>query len=160
MLILFNDTGELILARATKTRYEELARISLLGGEICWTQPALNRGRLFVRNQSQAAGVYIGDPELLGPQKRAAALTAADVPQSKYIDVAAVLLGVEPEYAFDIPSSDWLRQWFFISLFGILGTSLLAASAARLLIGARLPPPALPWLFWVVAFVLVLQEQR
>lgn len=30
-LILLNDTGELILARATKSRYEELARVSVLG---------------------------------------------------------------------------------------------------------------------------------
>ena len=115
-LFLFNDTGELILARATKSRYEELARVSILGGEICWTQPTLNRGRLFVRNQSRAACVYVGDPKLLAPQTRQAALTAADIPQAKYIDVAAVILGVEPEYAFDIPSDEWLRQWFFISL--------------------------------------------
>lgn len=153
-LILLNDTGELILARATKARYEELARVPILGGEICWTQPALHRGRLFVRNQSRAACVYIGDSELLAPQRRATALTAADVPQSQYVDVAAVILGVEPEYAFDIPSGAWLRQWFFISVAGILGLSLLATLAARVLLGARLPSGALPWLFSLVAFVL------
>ena len=59
---------------------------------------------------------------------RAAARTAADIPQSKYIDLAAVILGVEPEYAFDIPSDAWLRQWFFVSLFGVMGVSLLAVA--------------------------------
>lgn len=152
-LILLNDTGELILARATPTRYEELARISILGGEICWTQPALHRGRLFGRNQSRAVGVYLGDPELLAPQTRAAALTAADVPQTRYVDVAALLLGVEPEYAFDIPSGAWLRQWFFVSL-AILGTSLLAAGTARWLVGTGRSGHAVPWVFWLLAFVL------
>ncbi|MHB9049316.1 MAG: PQQ-binding-like beta-propeller repeat protein, partial [Pirellulales bacterium] len=134
-LYLMNDTGELILARATPARYEELGRVSVLGGEICWTQPTLSRGRLFVRNQSRAVCVYVGDPQLLPPQARAAALTAADIPQSKYLDVAGAILGVEPEYAFDLPTSTWLRQWFLVSLVGILGTSMLVAIAARLVLG-------------------------
>ena len=79
---------------------------------------------------------------------------AADIPQAEYLDVAAVILGVEPEYAFDIPSDEWLRQWFVISLLGILGVSLLASLAAWLLTGLRLPSSALPWLFWTIAFVL------
>jgi outer membrane protein assembly factor BamB len=152
-LFLFNDMGELILARAMKSRYEELGRVSVLGGEICWTQPTLNRRRLFVRNQSRGVCVYVGEPQLLTPQARASALTAADIPQSKYIDVTAAVLGVEPEYAFDIPSNAWLQQWFFVSLF-ILGFSLLMALAARWVLGRRLASAALRWLFWAIAFVL------
>lgn len=64
-LILLNDTGELILARANRERYEELARVTILGGEICWTQPTLFRGRLFVRNHSRVACIYLGDPSHL-----------------------------------------------------------------------------------------------
>jgi outer membrane protein assembly factor BamB len=153
-LILLNDTGELILARATKEHYEELARVTVLGGEICWTQPALNHGRLFVRNQSRAACVYIGDPGLLARETLAAATTAADVPQSQYIDVAGFLLGVEPEYAFDLPSASWLRRWFLVSLVGILGLSLLATLAAKVILGRRLSVEALPWLFSILAFAL------
>ncbi len=67
-LILFNDTGELILARATTDRYQELARASVLAGEICWTQPILHGGRLFVRNQSRAACIYLGEPAQLDAQ--------------------------------------------------------------------------------------------
>ena len=44
-LILVNDQGELIVARAGTDRYEELARAGVLSGEICWTPPALDRGR-------------------------------------------------------------------------------------------------------------------
>ena len=98
--------------------------------------------------------MYVGDLQLLTPQTRAAALTPADIPQSKYVDVAAAILGVEPEYAFDIPSNDWLRQWFFISLLGILGVALLAALAARLVLGPRLSSAAVRWLFWTIAFFL------
>ena len=153
-LILMNDTGELILARATKDRYEELARVTILGGEICWTQPALNRGRLFVRNQSRAVCVYVGDLGQLSRETLAAATTAAAVPQSQYVDVAGFLLGVEPEYAFDLPGANWLWRWFFVSLFGILGLSLLAALAAKAILGRRLSAEASMRLFFLLAFVM------
>ena len=61
-LILFNDLGELILARANPDRYEELARSRVLGGELCWTQPMLLDGRLYVRNHSRAACLVLRDP--------------------------------------------------------------------------------------------------
>ena len=120
-LILFNDLGELILARATPERYEELGRVSVLAGEICWTQPALSQGRLFVRNHSRAACLYLGQPESLDPKLRSAAMTTAAIPQSEYFDWAAVVLGVEPEYAFDLPSPEWLKKWYQVSLAGIIG---------------------------------------
>ena len=72
-LILFSDMGELILARATPARYEELARTRVFKGEVCWTAPALHRKRLYVRNQSQAACIYLGDPAQLDPSLRQAA---------------------------------------------------------------------------------------
>jgi outer membrane protein assembly factor BamB len=152
-LLLWNEMGELILARANKSKYEELGRVSVLGGELCWTQPALHGRRLFVRNQSRAACVYVGEPELLPPQLRAKAMKTDDIPQSQYTDLAAMILGIEPEYAFDVPGNDWLRQWFFISL-SILGVSFLAATASRLIVGPTLTSPALHWLFLTVAFVL------
>jgi hypothetical protein len=40
----------------------------------------------------------------LAPLASSGTLTAADIPQSKYVDLAGAVLGVEPEYAFDIPS--------------------------------------------------------
>jgi outer membrane protein assembly factor BamB len=128
-LILFNDTGELILARATTDRYEELARASVLAGEICWTQPVLRGGRLFVRNQSRAACIYLGEPAQLDSRIRARLLTTRDIPQKPYVDLAAMILGVEPEYAFDIPSREWFRTWYAVSN-GILVGSLLVVLVA------------------------------
>jgi outer membrane protein assembly factor BamB len=152
-LILLNDTGELILASATSERYEELARASVLGGELCWTAPTLYRGRLFVRNHSRAACVYLGRPELLDDRTSAAALTLADIPQEVYVDWAATILGVEPEYAFDVPDAARLQDWFLISLIGVMGTSLLVALVVRLLLGPRVNLGTFRWTFWTTAFV-------
>lgn len=152
-LILLNDTGELILARATAERYVELGRASVLGGEICWTQPTLSRGRVFVRNQSRAVCIYLGRPEALDHQTRSSALTVADIPQSQYVDWATLIMGVEPEYAMDLPSDEWLREWFAVSL-GILGVALVIVAAARITVLRRMTPAQARWLFWITAYTL------
>jgi hypothetical protein len=127
-LILLNDSGELILARAVPRRYEELARVSLLGGEICWTAPALHRGCVYVRNHSRAVCVYVGKPELLDRKLRNMAMTVQDIPQSKYFDLATIL-GVEPEYAFDVPTARWLQTWYLFSVALLAAAMVLAISA-------------------------------
>ncbi len=152
-LILFNDLGELILARATAERFDELGRISVLSGEICWTQPALSRGRLFVRNQSRAACLFLGKPEFLEADLQRQATTTAAIPQSEYFDWAAIILGVEPEYAFDIPSPQWLIKWYKVSLIGIIGGGfavLLAAMTIRPV--RRLSAETRETCCWIVIF--------
>lgn len=153
-LILLNDTGELILAKATKSGYEELARTTVLGGEICWTQPALLQGRLFVRNQSRAVCLYLGDPARLAQDVKERALTTADIPQSRYVDVAGLLLGVEPEAAFDIPDEEWLWQWFWISLGGVLGISGVVALLVHWLLAERLGRSLFWLVLWPTSFLL------
>lgn len=152
-LVLLNDTGELILARASSERYEELGRVTVLGGEIGWTPPTLYRGRLFARNHSRAVCVYLGLPELLEPRAQATAVAAADIPQSPYVDWAALILGIEPEYAFDIPSRRWLAEWFLISLLGLMGTSAAIALTIRILAGPRFSLAGARWTFWALSFV-------
>jgi hypothetical protein len=136
-LILLNDTGELMLARATTERYEELGRVRILGGEIGWTQPILHRGRLYARNQSRAVCVYLGDPDLFETGRPIPTLKAADIPQGKYVDWASVLLSVEPEYAFDIPSNQWLRDWYLFSMLGVFAPSLALAGITWLVLRRR-----------------------
>ena len=167
-LILFNDQGELILARAIPEKYEELARVSMLAGEICWTPPALDRGRLYVRNRKHAACVYIGRPELLqiGPTADGTAQklltvaeipqTAAEIPQRDYHDLAG-LLGAEPEFAFDVPDQAWLLNWYRTDLCLLALAALLAGStsvAMRPILHRRLGETGIWRLFWVLAFVL------
>ncbi len=153
-LILLNDTGELILARVTQEKYEELARTMILGGEICWTQPILHRGRVYARNQSRAVCVYVGDPELLDRDLRASSTPAVDVPQPAYRDVAAMLLGFEPEYAFDVPGSRWLMEWFFVAWPGIFGVSWLVALLCHWLLPRRVGRQGSRRIFWSTAFIL------
>ena len=115
-LILMNDLGELILARASREKYEELARTSLLGGEICWTQPAISQKRLFVRNHTRAVCVYLGSPETLAPQLKAKAISTSQIPQGQVQNLASLLIGIEPEYLFDLPTLNWLWRWYGASL--------------------------------------------
>ncbi len=117
-LILFNDVGELILADANTEAYRELGRVRVLGGEICWTQPTLVRGRLYVRNHSRAACVLLSDPTDPQYPKNVPILTVDDIPQTAYTDWASWLLPIEPEYAMDAPTIPQLTRWFVISLWG------------------------------------------
>ena len=48
-LIVLSDKGELLLAEASPAEFRSLARAKVLGG-LCWTPPALAKGRLYVRN--------------------------------------------------------------------------------------------------------------
>ncbi len=48
-LLVLSDKGELILCDASPTGFKALARAQILEGK-CWTNPALNAGRLYARN--------------------------------------------------------------------------------------------------------------
>lgn len=107
-LIVFNELGELILLKADTEKCVELARCTVLGGEITWTPPCLSNGRLFVRNQDRAVCVYLGDPQRLDV---ATTQTVSDLPQREYHNFSMLVLAVEPEYVFDIPNDRWLVMW-------------------------------------------------
>lgn len=127
-LLMLNETGELILVRINSERYEELARTTVLGGELVWTPPVLNRERVYIRNHSRAVCLYVGMPVNLHTEQPI--LTVSDVPQSEYYDLAATLLSIEPEYAFDLPSDKWLWNWYLTSL-AILTVSSVIATVVR-----------------------------
>lgn len=150
-LILFNDRGELILARATPEKYEELARVQVFEGETCWTPPALSDGRLYLRTQSQAACLYLGRPDSRRRSPTEQTLRVADIPRHWNMDLE-VLLGVEPEYAFDMPSERWLRDWCLTGL-ALLAVAAALAGALRFL--RRSVRPRTGWIaFWSIAFCL------
>lgn len=129
-LIVLNELGELILLKADSDVCTELDRCTVLGGELTWTPPCLHRGRLYVRNQSQAVCVYLGDPANL---KDVQIVRAGELPQQQYYNLAATLLAVEPEYAFDIPHNRWLIQWFLAGAgLLVLGRLVVALAGRRL----------------------------
>ena len=70
-LILLNDTGTLILARATPVAYEELSRTQIFNDRPCWTAPLLHRGRLYLRNQREAVCVALSKESDWAPTQTA-----------------------------------------------------------------------------------------
>jgi outer membrane protein assembly factor BamB len=140
-LILLNELGDLILLRATSERCEELARTTVLSGEIVWTPPTLHRGRVYVRNHSRAVCIYVGEPSLLNSNRPP--LAVADIPKRRYRDWAATILAIEPEFAFDIPSNQWLARWFVVGVGLLLIGQLVGMSVAgvvRLRRSRTMPP--------------------
>ncbi|HUG19431.1 MAG TPA: PQQ-binding-like beta-propeller repeat protein [Planctomycetaceae bacterium] len=148
-LLLLNERGELILLRATPEECDILARTTVLGGELTWTPPALHRGRVYVRNHSRAVCIYVGDPELLEPEREV--LRVEDIPQTKYFDLAAKILVVEPDYLFDVPSDRWLWEWYLACLGTLAGSGLIA-----FVVSMCVPKPRREsirrWTFRIVAF--------
>lgn len=124
-LIMFNDTGELILARATPERYEELGRATILGDEICWTSPALHRGYVFVRNHQQVACVYVGRAELFN----ATVAKGSSLWSSGWmydLPALATLMGMRASDHQTTPSIGQFTRWFAQGL-GIFVAAALVA---------------------------------
>jgi outer membrane protein assembly factor BamB len=48
-LIILSEDGELVIARTTPAKFEELARAKVLDGR-CWTMPVLANGRIVCRS--------------------------------------------------------------------------------------------------------------
>jgi outer membrane protein assembly factor BamB len=148
-LFLLNDLGDLILAEASPDQYVELGRARVLGGEIGWASPALDNGRLFVRNRSRAVCLYVGSEKIT---EGADAMSVGDLPQGTVRDYSR-WLGVEPEYAMDAPTRRWLRNWYFVGA-GILMVTGLVVLLARVTKPHRISVRRCRTLFVVMAFVL------
>jgi hypothetical protein len=67
-LIVWTETGVLILAKPSPVHFEEMARVKVLGGGgMCWSAPALSGKRLIVRDHKKAVCLYLGPPSDLDP---------------------------------------------------------------------------------------------
>jgi outer membrane protein assembly factor BamB len=121
-LFLQTDLGDLILAEATPDKYVELGRTRVLGGEIGWASPALDQGRLFIRNGSRAVCLFVGKQDQLPDAMLATSVQASELPRGEVYDLTQ-LLGVEPEYALDPPTTIWLWRWY------LAGAMIIAVSA-------------------------------
>jgi outer membrane protein assembly factor BamB len=133
-LILFNDNGEVILAEASPKRYRELARTMLFEGEVCWTPPALHRGRLYLRTQTRAVCLYLGKKALdpLQPVQ-----SVATIPRTWRIDVN-LLLGGEREFPATTPEWDELVSWYEWGVGAILAAfGLIESLCGGLLVMSR-----------------------
>lgn len=111
-LILFVDTGELILARLGTDDYIELARTTVFRDEVCWTSPALHRGYLYLRTQTRAACIDLRKSRGSSPKS---AGRVQDIPHGRLLD-AAILVGSEREFPAAAPSSGEFVAWYLWSL--------------------------------------------
>jgi hypothetical protein len=143
-LLLLTDTGTLILARVNPTAYEELARSRVLSDGVCWTPPTMWRGHLFVRNQSRAVCLFLGDPDKLDPDRE-----PAELPTGPWFDVTR-LLSREPDYPHDAPSAADVAFWFAWCVLGVFGPAAAIASVIRL--AALALRFSRPWLWTRTAF--------
>lgn len=148
-LFLLNDLGDLILAEANPNQYVELARARVLGGEIGWATPAIDHGRLFIRNRSRAVCLYVGTGNLA---EGVEALAVSDLPQGAVRDYSR-LLGVEPEYAMDAPTKRWRLNWYLVGV-AILSVAGLAVLLARIAAPQMFVTNQARSLFVVITFVL------
>lgn len=126
-LFLLDDAGRLILARADPSKYVELGRVQLFEDEICWTPPALWRGRLFVRSPSRLICLDVRRPDLRTPSEIAPAAHVA--PRSWRVD-PSWLMTREREYPNDAPTPAEARLWFSACLL-MLGAAGLVSAACR-----------------------------
>jgi outer membrane protein assembly factor BamB len=134
-LILLNETGTLILARATPSAYVELARARVLDAAISWTPPTLVDGRLYVRNHSRAVCLFLGSPDKLDPQR-----PQQPIPTGPWFDWAS-LLTREPEYPHDAPAVKELALWFAWCVLGVFAP----AAAVAALVWLRRPSSPEAW---------------
>lgn len=151
-LFLQTDLGDLILAEASPERYVELGRTRVMGGEIGWSSPALDQGRLFVRNRSRAVCLFVGQQDQLTETMLKASINASDVTQGAVYDFSQ-LIGVEPEYAMDPPTVRWLWRWYLSGAI-IITISAAIAGGSKALLRRWMTVDRTQIIFVIFAFVL------
>ncbi len=155
-LFLLTDAGELILARANPQRFEQLGRTQVFQGEICWTAPALDRGRLYLRSPTHLACIYVGLPEELDAEHRQTDRPNSSKPVSSTFDLAW-FVGGEREYAFDPADLAELWRWYFYCVAGVLVPAAAAAHLLRWAVARHWPNAARRagrGAFWTFAFAI------
>ncbi|NQT38941.1 MAG: PQQ-like beta-propeller repeat protein, partial [Planctomycetes bacterium] len=114
-LILLNDSGELILLRATPEKYDELARATVFGDERCWITPTLGQGFAYLRSPTRIACVYLGDEAKLDEQQLARVVRTSQIDQARPWNLL-FLAGGEREYPAAAPSREELVVWYTASM--------------------------------------------
>jgi hypothetical protein len=145
-LLLFNDTGTLILARADPSGYHELARTQLFSDEICWTPPLFWRGKLYVRSPTHMVCLYLGVPD---PQQPPISQAAVPPARAWRID-PGWLLTYERDFPNDAPSAEEMVLWFGAALFAFGGAGFFTLLFARCVHRSFAFPPV----YWSLVFLL------
>jgi outer membrane protein assembly factor BamB len=149
-LYMLNDSGCLILARADRAAYQELCRVTVFEGDICWTPPTLWNGRLYVRSPSQTVCLFVGPPEML-PAGQASTRITPKVRHWQWDP--AWLVGPGRDYPNDAPALTEMTHWFAACVLVVFGAA--AAGTTLFMAVARLlslrPPIAYSFLIFGLA---------
>jgi hypothetical protein len=105
-----------------------LARTQVFSGEICWTPPALDQGRVYLRSPSRGVCLLLGRPDQLSPAQRETARPTTEMAQPWSLNVSW-LIGGERLYPFDPPSRKELTLWYAYSMLGVFLPAGIAALA-------------------------------
>jgi hypothetical protein len=130
-LLLLNDTGTLILAKASPERYEEQARLPLFEGEICWTPPTLWNGLAYVRSPSKLVCLEVGD------QPEASSTSPPAVTRRPWRFDGSWLVSREREYPNDAPSAEEAVLWYGA------GLAMLVIAGAVAMLARQFVRPAI-----------------
>lgn len=131
-LILFTDSGELILAKPGTDEYTELARTQIFRDEICWTYPALHRNCVYLRTQTRAVCVYLGQAPLTSPRP---AKSVREISVRRVLD-AKWLIGGEREFPATTPEWSEFLHWYGWSVLGII-LGIAVASLLQFITSSR-----------------------
>jgi outer membrane protein assembly factor BamB len=125
-LLMFNDRGQVLLVRVNPQSYEELARAEVFPGQTCWTAPALEHGRLYLRSPTQVACLFVGKPERMSSRQRELARPLSTIPRVVRRDLTWLMAGERP-YPFELPDLRELTRWYLFSLGALVAAGVLAA---------------------------------
>ena len=136
-LLLFNDRGEVLLVRADPHRYEELGRTEVFRGEICWTAPSLDHGRLYLRSPTRAACLYVGKPEQMEPPSTGLAMPTSAIPKGHRVELSW-LMGAERECPFELPDAWELTAGTLWSLAAVAAAGLSGGGTSKARCGSAM----------------------
>jgi outer membrane protein assembly factor BamB len=115
-LVILEDTGTLVLARANGDAYEELARGRILSDQIGWAAPVVVDGVLYARQPAEMVCVDLRrDREsqpTLPPQRLAVGRRWQFSPTH--------IVPYEPEFPHDEPQLAAVVSWYFACLWGVV----------------------------------------
>jgi len=129
-LILWTETGDLVLARASAEAYEELGRTPVFAEEGCWTAPALSGGRLLLRTRTQAACLWLGEAADLGSRQPVASAGRLRATRAAAPDRPDRWRGP----ALYAPTWRHMGAWFTFSLLAVMLPAAALAAAVMVLL--------------------------
>ena len=131
-LILFSDSGVLIIAKATHQKYEEITRQEIIRDGKCWSMPAIVNGRLILRGGKYVVcvdlnkSVISGNKESISIEETYTIMEEMEQWLHQYDDIVYIA----PKYRH-------MLLWYLYSVAIIIFSALFISSAVRVVDGFK-----------------------